>query len=428
MKVPGLRWLIIGLIFLATVVNYIDRQTLSVLKSAIGADLGLSNADYAAIQNSFLLLYGLSQMVSGRLYDRIGTRLGFVFSIVVWSAAAMAHAFARTALQFRMFRGVLGFGEAGNWPGAAKVVGEWFPVKERALGMGIFNAGAALGGAVSPPIIAWLALTWGWRSTFVVTGTLGFGWLLLWLLFFRSPDRHPWITEEEQAHIQSDRPAQLPGEDEWTPGWLTLLTYRQTWALVVGRFLTDPIWWLYVFWLPSYFQEARGFSLQQIGMSAWLPFLCAGIGALGGGWASGFLIQRGWTVDRARKTVMAFGALLMPAGILAMRVESPVTALVLMGVVLFGFQVWINNLQTLPSDFFPKSAVGSVFGLGGTSAAIASVLYNWGTGRVVDAVGYTPVFIVAGILGPLGLAATILLAGRVTPIQRAKPNRAGHAV
>ncbi len=427
MKLPGLRWLIVGLIFLATVINYIDRQTVSVLKTAISTDLGLSNADYAAIQNSFLVLYGISQMVSGRLYDRIGTRLGFMFSIVIWSAAAIAHAFARTAWQFRVFRGVLGFGEAGNWPGAAKVVGEWFPVKERALGMGIFNTGAAFGGAASPPIIAWLALTWGWRSTFIATGTLGFVWLLLWLLLFRVPDRHPWITEGERAHILSDQHTNTAQQIDWRPGWGALLTYRQTWAVVVGRFITDPIWWLYIFWLPSYFQEARGFSLQQIGMSAWLPFLCAGIGALGGGWASGFLIQRGWSVDRARKTVMALGALLTPAGILAMRAESPYTALLLMGIVLFGFQVWINNLQTLPADFFPKSAVGSVFGLGGTSAAVASVLYNWGTGHVVDAMGYAPVFVVAGVLGPLGLVATLLLAGRITPIPRSqltdKPTR-----
>ena len=411
-----LRWLMIGLLFLATVINYIDRQTVSVLKTAISADLGLSNADYAAIQNSFLVLYAISQMVSGRLYDRIGTRLGFIFSIVVWSVGALLHATARTAGEFRIYRGVLGFGEAGNWPGAAKLVGEWFPVSERALGMGIFNAGAALGGAVSPPIIAWLALAYGWRATFVVTGLLGFAWLVIWIVLYRVPEQHPWITDAERAYILSERVRDAAAPSAWRPGWLTLLTYRQTWAVVVGRFITDPIWWLYIFWLPSYFQEARGFSLQQIGLSAWLPFLCAGLGAIGGGWASGFLIQRGWTVDRARKTVMAIGALLTPAGILAVRAESPYSALILMGVVLFGFQVWINNLQTLPSDCFPKSAVASVFGLGGTAAAIASVLYNWGTGRVVDVAGYTPVFIVAGILGPIGLIATLLLAGKITPL------------
>ena len=194
MKVHGLRWLVISLVFLATVINYVDRQTVSVLKTAISQDLGLSNADYAAIQNCFLVLYGVSQMLSGRLYDAIGTRLGFTFSIVVWSAAAIAHFFARTVWSFGFWRGVLGFGEAGNWPGAAKAVGEWFPVRERALGMGIFNTGAAVGGALSPPIIAWLASAYGWRATFLITGALGFFWLALWLLVYLVPERHPWVT------------------------------------------------------------------------------------------------------------------------------------------------------------------------------------------------------------------------------------------
>ncbi len=415
MKIGGLRWLMIGLVFLATVINYIDRQTVSVLKTAISQDLGLSNADYAAIQNSFLVFYGISQLVSGRLYDIIGTRLGFVFSIVVWSLAALAHATARTTASFGVFRAILGFGEAGNWPGAAKVVGEWFPVRERALGMGIFNTGAAVGGALSPPIIAWLATAYGWRMTFILTGALGFFWLVLWLVFFQTPARHPWITEAERTHIL-DGAAPATSGPSWRPGWGQLLRYRQTWAVVMGRFITDPIWWLYVFWLPSYLQEARGFSLQQVGFSAWLPFLAGGIGALSGGYASGALISRGWTVDRARKTVMIFGAMLTPAGILAMRANDPYVALGWMAVVLFGFQVWVNNLQTLPSDFFPSSAIGSVFGLGGLAAAIASVLFNWGTGRVVDAFGYNPVFLVAGVLGPLGLVVTLWLAGRIESV------------
>jgi ACS family hexuronate transporter-like MFS transporter len=415
MKVKGLRWLTAGLIFLATVINYIDRQTVSVLKTSISHDLGLSNAQYAAIQNSFLLFYGISQIVSGRLYDVIGTRLGFVFSITVWSGAALAHAAARTASSFGVFRAALGFGEAGNWPGAAKVVGEWFPVRERALGMGIFNTGAAVGGALSPPIIAWLAIAYGWRATFIVTGTLGFIWLALWLLLFQTPGRHPWITEAERAHILDGATGDTSAPAV-RPAWLELLTYRQTWAIVMGRFILDPIWWLYVFWLPSYLQEARGFSLEQVGQSAWVPFLAAGIGALGGGYASGALISRGWTVNRARKTVMIVGALLTSAGILAMRASDPYVALGWMAVVLFGFQVWINNLQTLPSDFFPGAAVGSVFGLGGAAAALASILFTWGTGQVVDVFGYTPVFFVAGLLGPLGLVVTLWLAGRIDPL------------
>lgn len=416
MKVRGLRWLMIGLVFLATVINYIDRQTVSVLKTAISQDLGLTNSDYAAIQNSFLVFYGISQLVSGRLYDVIGTRLGFVFSIVVWSLAALAHATARTAGSFAVFRAALGFGEAGNWPGAAKVVAEWFPVRERALGMGIFNTGAAVGGALSPPIIAWLATAYGWRMTFVVTGALGFAWLGLWLVAFRSPAVHPWITEAEREQIEGGARATSGTAPAWRPSWRELLRHRQAWSVVMGRFLTDPIWWLYVFWLPSYLQEARGFSLAEVGFSAWLPFLAGGVGALSGGYASGALISRGWSVDRARKAVMIFGAMLTPAGILAMRASDPYVALAFMAVVLFGFQVWVNNLQTLPSDFFPQSAVGSVFGLGGLAAAVASVLFNWGTGRVVDAFGYTPVFLAAGVLGPMGLVVTLWLAGRIRPL------------
>lgn len=420
MKVPALRWWMIGLIFLATLINYVDRQTVAVLKKAITDDLGLTNPEYAAIQNSFLIAYALSQMLSGRLYDAVGTRIGFTISIVVWSIAATAHAAARSMTSFACWRFVLGLGEAGNWPGAAKAIAEWFPARERALAMGIFNTGAAVGGALSPPLIAWLATNWGWRPTFVITGALGFGWLTLWLVVYRRPEEHPWLGDQERAHVIEGREAgATPGAsgEAWRPGWLELLRYRQVWAIVVARFLTDPIWWLYVFWLPSYFQEARGFSLQQIGWSAWFPFLAAGLGALTGGWASGYLIQRGFSLDRARKAVMTAGALLVPAGILAMRAESPYAALAWMGIVLFGFQVWISNVLTLPSDFFPGTAVASVAGLGGTAAALASVLYNWNTGRVVDLLGYTPVFVAAGVLGPLGLAALFLLAGRIERVQ-----------
>jgi ACS family hexuronate transporter-like MFS transporter len=421
MTIPRLRWIVIGLIFLATVINYIDRQTMAVLKGSIAADIGLTNAQYAGVQNTFLVFYGISQMVSGRLYDAIGTRLGFVFSIVLWSFAAIMHALAGSAGAFKTWRAVLGFGEAGNWPGAIKAVSEWFPVKERALAVGIFNAGASVGGAVSAPVIAMLGVTYGWRTTFVVTGLLGFVWLGLWLALYRSPATHPWLPRGELNYITADQQSTGSG-DNWRPGWGTLLQYRQTWAVIVGRFLTDPIWWLYVFWVPSYFQEARGFSLQEIGTSTWFPFFAAGFGAITGGWASGFLIGRGWTVDRARKTVMAVGALLTPAGILAMRAENPYSALACMGLVLFGFQVWMNNLQTLPSDFFPRTAVASVAGLGGTAAAAASILYNWNTGRIVDTVGYTPVFVVAGLLGPAGLIAVFLLAGRIAAVPLSTPN------
>jgi MFS transporter, ACS family, hexuronate transporter len=429
-KIPGLRWLMIGLVFLATVINYVDRQTLAVLKKTICDDLGITDTQYGLIFASFLIAYAISQTLSGRLYDVIGTRRGFTASIVVWSLAAMAHAAARGVASFTAFRVLLGLGEAGNWPGAAKAVGEWFPIRERALAMGIFNTGAAVGGALSPPIIAWLALHYGWRPTFVVTGLLGFAWLGLWLLAYRTPEQHPWLTpQEHDAILDGQRPAGGVGPAaEVALSLGMLLRYRQTWAIVIARFVTDPIWWLYVGWLPSYLQEARGMNLKAVGATAWLPYLAGGVGALCGGYLSGFLIRRGLSVDRARKTAMAIGALLTPAGVLAVAAETPIAALSWAAIVLFGFQVWINNVQTLPSDFFPKSAIASVTGLSGTAAGVASAAYVFGTGYVVDsfkaqglANPYTPVFVLAAALGPLGLLLLLALAGRIQPLPLGAP-------
>jgi ACS family hexuronate transporter-like MFS transporter len=424
LKIRGVRWLMIGLVFLATVINYIDRQTLAILKKTICDDLGLSDTQYGLIFASFLVAYAISQTLSGKLYDAIGTRRGFTASIVVWSVAAMAHAAARGVASFSACRIVLGLGEAGNWPGAAKAAGEWFPVRERALAMGIFNTGAALGGAASPPVIAWLALSYGWRPTFIITGLLGFLWLGLWLVSYRLPEEHPWLTRDEHDLIvQGQRdPAGAPASDtaERELSLKELLRYRQTWAVIVARLVTDPIWWLYIGWLPAYFQEARGLNLKSVGATAWLPYLAGGVGALAGGWLSGFLIRRGVTVDRARKTAMLLGAGLTPAGVLAMGAATPTAALLWMAVVLFGFQVWVNNVQTLPSDFFPRSAIASVTGMSGTAAGLTSAAYVFGTGYVVDyfkahglANPYTPIFVLAGLLGPVGLIATFLLAGRI---------------
>ena len=451
-KLRGLRWWIVGLIFLATLINYIDRLTISVLASEITRDLGLSNTEFGGIVTWFLLAYTISQSLSGKLYDRIGTRLGFTISIIVWSLAAMAHAFARGLGSLSLFRFILGFGEAGNWPGAAKTVAEWFPIKERALGMAIFNSGAAIGSIVAPPLIVWLALTYDWQTTFLVTGSLGFFWLVLWLLFYQTPDRHRWITQEELALIRTGQQtpedvrlasavsiasaeqkavgtvediaiSAMPGElaTEGAPRWRELLRYRQVWAIVLARFLTDPIWWLYITWLPKYLADARGFSLTKIGLFAWVPFVAADAGSLTGGWMSGYLIGRGWSVDRARKAVILVAALLMPAGIVAAFVNNPMTALALIGVVLFGFQVWINNVQTLPSDFFSARAVASVAGLGGTGAGIGSMIFIFTTGWVVDHFSYVPILVAAGLLAPLGTLTLFVLTGPIRRVQLKRP-------
>jgi ACS family hexuronate transporter-like MFS transporter len=412
-----LRWWIISLIFLATLINYIDRLTISVLAPVITRDLGLTNTEFGGIITWFLLAYTISQGLSGKLYDRIGTKRGFVCSILLWSVAAMAHAFARGLASLSVFRFILGLGEAGNWPGAAKTVAEWFPIRERAFGMAIFNSGAAIGSVIAPPLIVWLSLTYGWQTTFIVTGSLGFLWLILWISFYQTPDRHKWLGEEERHLIHEGQRAEGVSDSVAAAplGWRELLRYKQVWAIVLSRFLTDPVWWLYISWLPKYLADARGFSLVKIGLFAWVPYVAADAGSLSGGWLSGYLIGRGWSVDRARKVVILIAALLMPAGILAAFAHDAMVALVLIGVVLFGFQVWINNVQTLPSDFFSDKAVASLAGLGGTGAGIGSMIFILSTGWVVDHFSYVPVLVAAGLLAPIGTWVLFALSG---PIQR----------
>jgi ACS family hexuronate transporter-like MFS transporter len=414
--VAQLRWWIIGLVFLATLINYLDRLTISVLAPVITADLRLSNLQYASLGTWFLLAYTLSQGLSGRLYDRVGTRRGFAFSITLWSVAAMLHALARGLSSLSFFRFLLGLGEAGNWPGAAKTVAEWFPVRERAFGMAIFNSGAAIGSVIAPPLIVWLQLSFGWQATFLITGTLGFLWLALWLAFYQTPGRHRWLGAAERQLIAEGR---APDEQivSNAPRWRELLRYRQVWALILGRLLVDPVWWLYITWLPLFLNKVHGFDLKKIGLFAWVPYVAADAGSLLGGFTSGWLIQRGWSVNAARRATLLFSALLMPAGILAARTHDPMLALGLIAVVLFGFQFWINNVQTLPSDFFPERAVASVAGLGGVGAGIGSMLFTLGTGWAVDHFSYTPVLTAAGLLAPLGTLVLLGLAGKIQPVQ-----------
>lgn len=409
-----------GLVFLATMINFIDRMTISVLAPVIMTQLGLSNLQFASIGTWFLVAYTASQGFSGKLYDRIGTRRGFAISIVIWSLASMAHAFARGLGSLSCFRFLLGLGEAGNWPGAAKVIAQWFPIRERAFGMAIFNSGVTIGSIAAPPLIVWMQLRFGWKTTFLATGGLGFGWLLLWLLFYETPERHHAITPEEYALIQRD--GDRPHRGRPLP-WRALLDHRQVWAIVLSRFITDPVWWLYITWLPLYLYNVRGFSLKEIGMFAWLPFVAADAGSLSGGWLSGFLIARGWTVDKARKAVILAATLLMSAGILAATAHRTTAALAFISVVMFGFQSWINNVQTLPSDFFPEDQVASVAGLGGVGAGLGAILFTLTTGFVVDHLhSYTPILITAGLLPVLGTLILFVVGGPIRQLSLATVN------
>jgi ACS family hexuronate transporter-like MFS transporter len=396
------RWWVATLLFLATVINYVDRQTLSVLAPELRARFHMSNTDYSHVIFAFLLAYMLMQSGSGRMMDLLGTRRGFSITIAWWSVAAVLHAAANSAFAFGSFRFLLGLGEAGNWPGGVKVVSEWFPPKERAFAIGFFNSGSTLGAVFAPPVVAWVALHWGWRQAFVLTGSLGFLWLLLWLLTYRSPAQP---VEQEAA-----QPALAK--------WKELLGYRQVWALVLARLLADPVWWFYVFWLPDYLKQARHFTLADIGYFAWIPFLTAGFGNLLGGWLSGHLIRRGVRVLRARKIVMGASAVAMMAGIPAVLAPGATTALVLISTVTMAYSVWAANVLTLPADMFPQQVVASISGLSGTGAALGGMMFTLLIGAVVDRFSYVPVFVMAGLM-PLG-AAAFVIGGCTQRIQRAR--------
>jgi ACS family hexuronate transporter-like MFS transporter len=417
-KVGNVRWVIIGMICMITVINYIDRQTLSVLAPTIRETFGMTNTDYSRVVTTFLLGYTLSQALSGRLLDRIGTRVGFMVFVGIWTFASTMHAVAATVIQLALFRFILGIGEAGNWPGAAKAVAEWFPVRERAFAMAIFNSGSTLGAVIAPPVIAWVALSFGWRKAFFIGAGLSALMMLAWYFYYYTPDRHPKLSATEREYIAS---GQSP--DDATAvrrPWLSLFRYRQLWAVVVARFFTDPIWWFLISWLPNYLKSERGFSLQLIGLLAWIPFLFADIGTLSGGAISSLLIRRGWTVDKARKVVLITSMALVPIGVAGIvGIRSDALAIASISLIAFAFQSWIANIHTIPSDCFPKQDVGSVFGIGGTAAGIASMLFTLLVGYIVDHFSYTPVYFMVGVMGPLGAALFLLVMRRIERVPAA---------
>lgn len=416
-KVKGLRWWIIGLVALATVINYVDRSSIAIMWPDINKDIGLGKDQYALIMSMFMIAYAISQSLSGKLYDWVGTRIGFVISIVIWSISAAFHCFARGLASFSFFRFMLGLGEAGNWPGATKSNAEWFPIKERAFAQGIFNSGAALGSVISPPLIAGLYLLMGWKLTFVILGLLGLLWLIPWLFINRAlPDQHPWITDQEKEYIltgQQTEDVKKAGGDKKTPGWGEILTYKQSWSVIVSRFILDPIWWLFVIWLPIYLNERFGFDIKQIGLSAWVPYVGAAVGSLFGGWLAGYLIGKGWTADKARKWTITLGGIFMlPCLILTAYASSPITAILLIAVILFGFQITMNNIQTLPSDFYSGKAVGSLAGMGGTSAAIGVIIVT-NLVPILSKINYTPVFLLGAMLVPLSIISVFIFGGHI---------------
>jgi len=422
--VGGLRWFVVGLIGLATVINYIDRNALAVMWPAVSKDIGADKSDYALLVTVFMIAYALGQSLFGRILDVIGTRLGFVVSIAIWSLSIAGHAAVRSLGMLSLLRVTLGLSEAGNWPGAVKANATWFPAPERALAQGIFNSGAAIGAIISAPLVALLYEALGWRATFLLVGVLGFLWLVPWLLVYRGdPDSHPWLSAAERAHIAGETAEGAPRhETGYAPGMAQLLRHKESWAILVSRFFLDPVWWLFVSWLPIYLSETFGFDVKQIGLFAWVPFVGAMLGSLSGGWVSGLLIRRGWNALRARQVIVTIGgAIMLPSLLLTATASDPLTAVLLIAVILFGFQVAINNIQTLPSDYFAGGAVGSLAGIGGTAAVAGTLVTTW----LVPAMtthGYAPIFILAAVIVPLGVAAIWLLGGRSAPVAPPHPS------
>jgi len=409
----GYRWTVCALLFVVTTINYVDRQVLGILAPTLQRELGWSEAAYGDVVSWFTLPYAFGFLAAGRLFDRIGVRRGFAAAVIAWSLAAIAHAFARTTALFSAARALLGVAESANFPGAIKAVAEWFPKRERALATGIFNAGTNTGAIITPLLVPWIALTWGWPWAFIATGSLGFLWLILWLALYRSPESNPRVSSDELAHIHSD-PADP--ENARVP-WIRLLCFRQTWAVAAGKLLADPIWWFYLYWLPKFLDARYGIKLAQVALPLIVVYVVADVGSIGGGWLSSSLIKRGWTVNRARKTTMLAMALLIVPTVLAPLAGSMWTAVLLVSVAAAAHQAWSANVYTLASDMFPRAAVGSVVGIGAFAGGIGGWAFQRVTGRILEANGndYTPIFIVCGLAYVSAWTIIHLLAPRLEP-------------
>jgi len=430
MKMKNLRWWVIALIALATVINYIDRSALSVLWPDIVEDLFPDESAlerkqiYANISMVFILSYAFGQAIFGKIFDWLGTRVGFVLSIGVWSLATAAHAFAQGMLSFSIFRAILGVAEAGNWPGAAKSNADWFPTKERALAQGIFNSGAAIGGIIAIPLIAYMTVYFSWQMVFVVIGLVGLLWLIPWIILVKAPPKsHPWITDEEREYILTGQRAtgaiEVPEEEEYNPSTKELLSRKQSWGVIIASAAIDPIWWLFVFWIPIYLNEVYAMDVKSIGIYGWVPY----VGAMFGAWFGGLLAQNrlkaGWNVDNTRKLTITLGCLIMLPALLAMaNPGGPTTAVIIMAVILFGFQTAIGNVQTLPSDLYGKKAVGTLAGFSGMAAKLGALALTSLVPILTADGNYTPAFVIGASLAVIAMLAVWVLIPKIEPLKK----------
>jgi ACS family hexuronate transporter-like MFS transporter len=409
----GLRWVICGLLFFATTINYVDRVTMSVLEPDLRTKIGWSADQWGDINAAFMLAYAIGSLLAGWMMDKLGTRLGFCISLVVWSLVTAGHALAQNVSQFMFARFALGIGESGNFPGAVKTTAEWFPKGERALATGIFNSGSNFGPIIAALVVPALAISFGWQSAFISTGIVGLVWVFFWWPIYRRPQEHPWVTPTELAYIESDPPDRLE-----KVSWAMLLPFRQTWAFAAGKFMTDSIWWFYVFWFPKFMNEQFGLSMSKIGLPMVTVYALATVGSVFGGGQSSMLLSRGWTVNAARKTAMLTCAVFVVPVIAAPLVKDAWIAVILVGLATAAHQGFSCNLFTLTSDMFPRRAVGSVVGIGTFAGAMGGFLLQISVGRLKESTGdYVAIFAVAGSAYLAALLVIHLLVPRVEPVE-----------
>ncbi|MCF2490921.1 MFS transporter [Dyadobacter sp. CY347] len=404
-KIGNYRWVICALLFFATTINYIDRQILGLLKPTLEVEFNWTETDYANIVMVFAGCYALGYIIFGNFIDRIGSKVGYSISIIIWSIAAIAHAFVKSTFGFGAVRAVLGLGEAGNFPAAVKATAEWFPKRERALATGIFNSGTSIGAVAAPIMVPWLLGAYGWQEAFLITGALGFIWLIFWWLFYEIPSRHKKIQPAEFEYIHSD------SEDIATPDqkpirWAKLVQLPQTWVFISGKLLTDPIWWFFLFWLPSYFATTFALDLKKPSLHLAVVYTATTFGSIGGGYLSSYLIKKmGWEPLRARKTTLLVVAIAVLPIILAQFATDIWVAVGIISIAAAAHQAWSANIFTIVSDIFPKRAVSSVVGIGGMAGSIGSTLFPLLVGSLLDyykaagniGAGYNILFIICGL-------------------------------
>ncbi len=391
-RVGHYRWTICGLLFFATTINYVDRQVLGILAPDLQKSIGWNEIDYGYIVTAFTAAYALGMVIVGRLMDKLGTKIGYSIALGIWSLAAMAHALAGSVFGFATARFALGLGESGNFPAAIKTVAEWFPKKERALATGIFNAGSNVGAVVAPLVVPWITITYGWQMAFILTGAIGLIWIFFWVVLYERPERQKRLKAPEMALIQSD-----PPDPQVRIPWLSLLRHKQIWAFAIAKFMTDPIWWFYLYWVPKYLNKSYGLTLDNVGPPLIVIYLMADIGSVGGGWLSSFFIKKGWTVNKGRKTAMFICAVLVVPIVFASQASEVWIAVALLSLATAAHQGWSANLFTTTSDMFPRKAIGSIVGLGGMAGAIGGMLIATLAGFLLELTGsYVVLFIICG--------------------------------